>query len=112
MQERFRGKVLSIYLGEADRHGHKPLYRELVEVLHRLGVRGATVIRGIEGYGRKGQIHLASVLRLSEDLPVVIQVLESEEKVREILPVVEDLVQDGVIAVQDAELVFVTRGGR
>lgn len=111
MLERLKGKVMSIYLGEADKHGHKPLYRELVETLHRLGVRGATVTRGIEGYGRAGHIHLASVLRLSEDLPVVVQVLESEEKIKEILPVVEGLLQDGVIAIQDAELVFVSQDG-
>ncbi|MEJ5186936.1 MAG: DUF190 domain-containing protein [Candidatus Geothermincolales bacterium] len=77
MRESFKGKLLSIYLGEADKHGHKPLYRVLVETLHRMGARGATVMKGIEGFGQGGHIHLASVLRLSEDLPVVVQVLES-----------------------------------
>ena len=75
------GKLLRIFIGELDRLGHKPLYEALVLKARELGLAGATVLRGIESYGARSRIHTAKILRLSEDLPIVVEIVDSEEKI-------------------------------
>jgi hypothetical protein len=75
------GKLLRIFIGESDRLDHKPLYEELVLKAREMGLAGATVLRGIEGFGARSRVHTAKILRLSEDLPVVIEIVDTEEKV-------------------------------
>lgn len=89
-----------IYLGESDRHGSEPLYKHIVHVLRSGGVWGATVFRGTYGFGKKSVLHATSPLRLSQDLPVVIEAVDSEEKLEPILQQVADLVKEGLITTE------------
>jgi uncharacterized protein len=98
-------KRLTIYIGESDRFEHKPLYKSIVEALREKGVAGATVLRGIEGFGKTSRIHTAAILRLSEDLPIVIQVIDKEERIESVLPVIQDMVAKGLVTVEDVEVV-------
>ena len=75
------GKLLRIFIGESDRFDHKPLYEAIVLKAREIGMAGATVLRGIEGFGARSRIHTAKILRLSEDLPLVIELVDSIEKI-------------------------------
>lgn len=103
-------KLLTIYIGESDHHQHRPLYQALVEKLREQGLAGATVMRGIEGFGKSSRIHTAAILRMSEDLPVVIEVVDTEERIRAALPTVEGLVKGGMITLQDVEVISYRTG--
>lgn len=99
------GKWLRVYIGESDRWHGKPLFQAIVEMLRREGVAGATVLRGIEGFGAHSRIHTARILRLSEDLPLVIDVVDSAERIERILPLLDDMVDEGLITVIDVDIV-------
>ena len=96
---------LRIYIGEADHESGKPLYQAIVERLRERGVAGATVLRGIEGFGANAHLHTTRLLRLSEDLPVVIEVVDEAERLRAVLPELDALVGDGLITIQPVEVV-------
>jgi PII-like signaling protein len=96
---------LSIFIGENDIWHHKPLYTEIVHRAHRAGLAGATVLRGIEGYGKSSRIHTSRLLSLSEDLPVVVVIVDTEAKVREFLPVLDELVHEGLVIVDPVEVI-------
>lgn len=98
-------KRLTIYVGESDHHEHKPLYKAIVETLREKGIAGATVVRGIEGFGKTSRIHTAAILRLSEDLPIVIQVIDKKERIESVLPVIEEMVAKGLVTIEDIEVV-------
>ncbi len=99
------GKWLRVYIGETDRWHGRPLFQAIVEVLRREGIAGATVLRGIEGFGAHSRIHTARVLRLSEDLPVVIDVVDSAERIERVLPLLGEMVNEGLITITDVEIV-------
>lgn len=94
-----------IYIGEADQHGGKPLYQAIVELLRDRGIAGASVFRGIEGYGANARLHTSRILRLSEDLPVLIEVVDREETLRAILPDLDEMIGDGMITLERVEVV-------
>jgi PII-like signaling protein len=94
-----------IYIGESDRWDGRPLHDAIVEKLRASGVAGATVLRGIEGYGRASRLHTASILRLSEDLPILIEVVDREERLRAILPEIDAMVDGGVITLEHVEVI-------
>jgi PII-like signaling protein len=96
---------LRIYIGEADRWAGRPLHEALVGILRERRLAGATVTRGIEGFGRNAHLHTAKLLRLSEDLPIVIDVVDGEERIRAILPELDAMVGDGLITVEPVEVV-------
>ena len=96
--------LVRIYVGEADHHGGKPLYQAIVELLRARGLAGATVLRGIEGFGANAHLHTSRLLRLSEDLPVLIEVVDTEERIRAILPALDDMVGDGLITLEKIEV--------
>jgi PII-like signaling protein len=109
------GKLLRIFLGETDRYEHKPLYELLVLKARELGLAGATVLRGVQGFGADSRvIHTAKVLRLSEDLPIVVEIVDSEEKIRSFLPVVDDLFAKvgcgSMVTIERAEVIRYTPG--
>ena len=83
---RGEGKLVRIFIGEGDRHGRKPLYQAIVQMLREEGMAGATVLRGIEGFGAESHLHTHRILRLSEDLPIVIEVADTAEKIEAIMP--------------------------
>jgi PII-like signaling protein len=97
-------KLVRIYLGESDRCGGEPLYEVIVKKLRMLDFAGATVYRGILGYGVKKHTHKAGLLHFSRDLPIMISVIENPARVDELVAAVEELMQDGLIAVSDVEM--------
>lgn len=96
---------LTVVLGESDQWHHKPLYTEIVHRAHAAGMAGASVFRGIEGYGRANHIHTTRILSLSEDLPVTVVVVDTEEKVRAFLPQLEELLTGGLAVIEPVEVV-------
>jgi uncharacterized protein len=95
---------LKIYLGESDRYHGKPAYQAAVQLMRERGFWGATVTRGIYGYGKRSQLHTASALRLSEDLPLIIEVVEAEEKVRSIVPELSAMLKGGLITLEEVQV--------
>ena len=104
------GKLLRIFIGESDRWHGKPLYQAIVEHLRAEGVAGATVIRAIEGYGARSHLHTSRILRLSEDLPLVIEVVDTDENIQRILPVLDDMVEDGMVTLERVEVITYRAG--
>ena len=92
--------LLRIHIGEADRYEGKPLYKKIVEVLRENHIAGATVLRGILGYGKSTIIHSASILDLSEDLPIIIEVIDNEDKIKAVRPKIESLIENGLITME------------
>lgn len=105
-------KLLRIFLGELDRAGHKPLYEAIVQKAREAGLAGATVLRGVEGFGAASVIHKAKLLELSEDLPFVIEIVDSEEKIRDFVEVVDRLFEQadcgGLITLEKVEIIKYT----
>lgn len=101
-----------IYIGEADHHDGRPLYQAIVALLRERGVAGATVTRGIEGYGANAHLHTTRILRLSEDLPIVIEVVDGEERLRAVLPELDSLIGDGLVTLERVEVVAYRGGTR
>jgi uncharacterized protein len=99
------GKLLRVFIGESDRHGRKPLYQAIVEMLREEGMAGATVLRGIEGFGATSHLHTARILRLSEDLPIVIEVADTSEKIEAIMPKLDGMVGEGLVTLERVEVV-------
>jgi PII-like signaling protein len=99
------GLLVRIYIGESDHLDGKPLYQAIVERLRERGLAGATVLRGIEGFGAKARLHTTRLLRLSEDLPVLIEVVDQEDKIRAILPELDAMVGDGLITLEKVEVI-------
>jgi uncharacterized protein len=93
-------RLLRIFIGESDTHEGQPLYQALIEVFRRRGLAGATVIRGIEGFGKSSILHAAHILRMSEDLPIIIECVDTTEKIEEILPVLDALIGDGLVTLE------------
>ncbi len=99
------GLLVRIYIGESDQWHGRPLYQQIVEKLRGRGIAGATVLRGIEGYGAKAHLHTTRILRLSEDLPVLIEVVDQEDRIRAILPELDTMVGDGLITLEPIEVI-------
>ena len=99
------GLLLRIFVGEGDRHDGRPLYEALVLKAREMGMAGATVVRGAEGFGAHSRLHTAKVLRLSEDLPMVVEMVDREERIRAFLPVCDAMVRDGLVTLEPIEIV-------
>lgn len=99
-----QAKLLRIFLGESDRWLHAPLYEAIVLKARELGLAGATVLRGPMGFGAKSHLHTAKILRLSMDLPIVIEIVDSEENIRRLLPHLETMALEGMVTLQDVEV--------
>ena len=97
---------LTIYTGDHFRFGRKALYRAIVETLHEEGIAGATVLHGIEGYGADKRIHIASVLDLSADLPVVIIAVDRTEKIEAVLPKLDSMIDKGLVTTEPVRVIF------
>lgn len=96
---------LTIFVGEDDMWHHKPLYHEIVHRAHTAGLAGATVLRGIEGYGASSRIHTTRLLSLSEDLPIAVIIVDAADRVREFLPQLDDLVGEGMVILDEVEVI-------
>jgi len=103
------GNLLRIFIGEQDRWEGKPLYEAIVVLARKEGMAGATVVKGCMGFGRKSHMHTAKILRLSEDLPIIIEIVDSEEKINKFLPQLDNMVKEGLITLEKVN-VIVYRG--
>jgi len=108
------GKLLRIFIGESDRCRDRPLYEAIVTKARELGLAGATVWRGIEGYGARSRIHTAKILRLSEDLPIIVEIVDSEEKIAAALPVLDGMIEaaggGGLVTLERTEIIKYSHG--
>ena len=104
MQIEGPAKRVTVFIGESDRWHHKPLHTALVEMLREQGCAGATVTTGIEGFGADSRIHTASILRLSEDLPVILTFIDTAERVESVLPKIDKMVGGGLVTVEDVHV--------
>lgn len=104
------GKLLTIYIGESDRWHGRPLATAIVERLREMGMAGATVLRGFEGFGARSRIHTTHILRLSEDLPVVIQIVDRADRIEAARRALDEMVAEGLITVSDVEIVLYRHG--
>ncbi len=104
------GKLLRIFVGESDRWGYQPLYTAIVEAARKAGLSGATVFKGIEGYGGHSVVHAARVFDLSSDLPVLIEIVDNEERVRAFLPQLDEMVSDGLVTLETVEVIAYRTG--
>ncbi|AIJ23166.1 DUF190 domain-containing protein [Amycolatopsis methanolica] len=96
---------LTIFVGETDKWHHKPLFTEIVHRAHTAGLAGATVLRGIEGYGASNHVHTTRILSLSDDLPVVILIVDDETRIRDFLPTLDELIGEGLVIVEPVEVI-------
>lgn len=104
------GKLLRIFIGESDQHEGMPLYEWIVRQAREEGLAGATVLRGLEGYGAHSRLHTAKILRLSTDLPVVIEIIDTEEKIEAFLSLVDGAIGEGLATVERVEVHFYRSG--
>lgn len=108
------GKLLRVFLGESDKLDGRLLYETIVVKAREAGLAGTTVLRGIEGFGAKSRIHTAKILRLSEDLPIVVEIVDTEEKIRAFVSVVDQLFahsgSGGMMTLEKAEIIHYTSG--
>ena len=105
------GQLLRIFVGESDRWEGRPLYEAIVRTAREHGLAGATVLRGIEGFGANSRIHTAKILRLSEDLPIVIEIVDQPDRIEAILPKLDAMVTEGLITLEDVHIIAYRHGG-
>ena len=98
-------KRLTIFVGESDHVGHTPLATEILQRAHKAGLAGTTVLRGVEGYGASNHIHTTRILSLSDDLPMVVVIVDTAGKIEAFLPELDQLIQDGLVIIDDVEVV-------
>lgn len=96
---------LTVFIKEDDQWHHRPLFTEIVHRAHKAGLAGASVFRGIEGYGKSQHIHTTRILSLAENLPCSIVIVDTEDKIRDFLPVVDELVTEGLVMLDPVEVV-------
>lgn len=100
-----QGKLLRIFIGESDRYGVQPLYTAIVEAARKARLSGSTVFKGIEGYGAHSVVHAARLFDFSTDLPVLIEIVDSEENIRSFIPTLDDMVKEGLITLETVEII-------
>jgi len=100
------GKLLRIFVGESDRWDGKPLYEAIVLEARKRGLAGATVIKGFMGFGAHSRIHTAKLLELSQDLPIIVEIVDAAEKIEAFMPDLEKMVGDGLITIERAEVLL------
>lgn len=99
------GYLLRVFIGESDKYGHKPLYEVIVLKAREAGLAGATVLRGVMGFGKNSILHTAKILRLSEDLPMIVEIVDSLEKVESFLPALDEMIKDGLVTLEKVRVI-------
>jgi len=99
------GQLLRIFVGETDQYGGKPLYEQIVLKARELNLAGATVVRGIMGFGADSRMHTAKLLRLSEDLPVIIEIVDTEQNLQKLIPFLDESVTEGLITLENVQVI-------
>lgn len=106
MIEPGEGLLIRIFIGESDRHEGMPLYQWIVRKARSEGLAGATVLRGVEGFGASSRLHTTKILRLSEDLPMVVEIVDREDRVHPFLEVLDGVVEQGLVTVERVDVRF------
>ena len=99
-------ELLRIFIGEADRYNGEPLYEAIVKLARKSGMAGATVVRGLMGFGADSRMHSANVLRLSEDLPLVIEIVDKPERIAELLPKLDEMIEEGLVTLEKIRVIM------
>jgi len=97
--------LMRIFIGEQDKYGTKPLYRAIMDMLQKEKLAGATVLRGIAGFGAKSHLHSAHLLTLSQDLPMVIECVDTRENIERVMPKIDEMITDGLVTLENIEVV-------
>jgi PII-like signaling protein len=105
------GKLLRVFIGESDKWHHQPLYEAIVMKARELGLAGATVLRGSMGFGANSHMHTSKILRLSMDLPIVVEIVDSQENIDRLLVFLDEMIADGMVTLEDVR-VLKYRGGQ
>jgi len=100
------GQLLRILIGENDKYEKRPLYEWIVKKARESGLAGATVLRGLEGFGAHSRVHTAKILRLSSDLPIVIEIVDTHEKIAQFLPLIDDAITEGLATLENVKIRF------
>jgi hypothetical protein len=103
--------LLRIFIGESDHFHHRPLYETIVEEARRRGMAGATVLRGVMGFGKASRIHTAKILRLSEDLPIVIEIVDKLERIKAFLPDLDSIIGEGLVTLEKVQVIIYRHNG-
>ncbi len=111
MQIPHEAVLLRIFIGESDRHEHKPLHEAIVLKAREAHLAGATVLRGPMGFGKSSRLHTAKIFRLSMDLPMIIEIVDSEEKIRAFLPVLDGMMGGGLVTLEKVQVIDYRAGG-
>lgn len=108
MAYHFKGErtLMRIFVGEKDKHEGRPLYKALLELLRERGFAGATVLRGVAGFGSSSHVHTENILRLSLDLPMIVEVVETEERITEVLPALDAMIGGGLVTLERARVIM------
>ncbi len=104
------GQLLRIFIGESDRHEGTALYEWLVRQARQRHMAGATVLRGLEGFGAHSRMHTAKILRLSQDLPIVVEIVDTKENIQSFLEIVDEVIEEGIATLQDVNIHFYRSG--
>jgi len=104
------GHLLRIFIGESDRYEHQPLYEWIVRRAREHGLAGATVLRGLEGFGAHSRLHTAKILRLSTDLPIVIEIVDTMDRIESFLPVIDGAIAEGLATIEKVQIRFYRSG--
>jgi len=103
-------QLLRIFIGESDKHGHRPLYEVIVEEARKRGMAGATVLHGTIGFGAHSRIHTARILQLSEDLPIIIEIVDKPERIEAFLPYLDEIVTEGLVTLEKVRIIAYRHG--
>lgn len=106
------GQLLRIFIGESDRWHGQPLYEAIVLKAREMGIAGATMLRGLMGFGAASRIHTAKILRLSEDLPIIIEIVDSADKIEALLPVIDEMVGEGLVTLEKVRILQYRHGSK
>ncbi len=105
-------EILRVFIGESDKYNGRPLYEAIVEEARKTGMAGATVTRGVLGFGAHSRIHTAKILRLSEDLPLIVEIVDKPERIEAFLPGLDKMVGEGLITIEKVRVVAYRHNGK
>jgi len=104
------GHLLRIFIGESDRHEGAPLYEWIVRKARENGLAGATVLRGMEGFGAHSRLHTAKILRLSLDLPIIVEIVDTLDKIEAFIPIIDEVIEEGLATLEKVQIYFYRSG--
>jgi len=105
-----KGHILRIFIGESDKYEGLPLFEWIVRKARETGLAGATVLRGLEGFGAHSRLHTAKILRLSADLPIIIEIVDTLDKIEDFIPLIDEAIEEGLATVEKVDIRFYRSG--